>query len=141
MTDERYMIDNSAMNRIKLPEVAAVLVPLLNARQLCTCGAIEVEALYSAKNSSDYEKLRLQRATILEYVDSTEEDWQAALRIQAALASKSQHRGPKVPDLIISAVAKNNHLTVMHYDSDFERISEFSDVKSCWVVPLGSLAK
>lgn len=141
MTDERYLIDNSAMNRIKLPEVASVLVPLLNARRLCTCGAIEVEALYSAKNASDYEKVRLQRATLLEYVDSTEEDWQAALRIQAALASRSQHRGPKVPDLIISAIAKNNDLTVMHYDSDFERISEFVDVKSRWVVPRGSLAE
>jgi predicted nucleic acid-binding protein len=137
--DIRFLVDNSAMNRLQLAPVEKVLVPLLMSKKLSTCGAIEVEALYSARNSEEYESLKLQRGSILEYLDTTEDDWQTALMLQGELVKKSQHRGPKVPDLIISAVAINNGLTVLHYDSDFERIANYTELEAEWVVPRGSV--
>jgi hypothetical protein len=55
------MVDNSAWNRIKYESVAARLKPLVDANIVATCGPLEVEALYSAKDPEDYEKLRAVR--------------------------------------------------------------------------------
>ena len=45
-----YIVDNSAWNRLKYPSIAARLKPLTDANLVATCGALEVEALYSARN-------------------------------------------------------------------------------------------
>ena len=133
------MVDNSAMNRIKYDAVNARLQPLLEAGLVATCGAIEIEALYSARNAEHYEKLRMQRSAILGYVETEESDWQQALDVQRALAKNSQHRGPRIPDLLIAAVANRHSLTLLHYDSDFDRIAQVTGQKVEWVAPRGSL--
>ncbi|MFE7129758.1 PIN domain nuclease [Streptomyces sp. NPDC057638] len=133
------MIDNSAMNRMKYDSVAARLEPLIMAGVVATCGMLEVEALYSAQSPDNYENLRAKRLAILTYVDSEEEDWQAALEVQRAMAAKSQHRGLKIPDLVIAAVADRMNLTLLHYDSDFDRIIQHTGQKGEWVVPRGSV--
>lgn len=139
LNQAEFLIDNSALNRIQIPEFEKVLRPLLEKGLLATCGALEVEALYSAKNQDDYDRLVRQRGAILQYIDTSENDWQTALRIQRELTKKAQHRGPRVPDLIISAVAINNDLTLLHYDSDFDRIREIFGGKIEWVVPKGTV--
>ncbi|MFF1732017.1 PIN domain nuclease [Streptomyces sp. NPDC058247] len=133
------MIDNSAMNRYKRATVAARLEPLIRGGIVATCGALEIEALYSATSPSDYERMRAMRAAAFRYVDTDEDDWQQALSVQRELAAKSQHRGPKVPDLLIAAVAQRYNLTLLHYDSDFDRIIEHTGQKGEWVVPRGSV--
>jgi len=42
----------------------------------------------------------------------------------ARLASASQHRGPKVPDLLIAAIAEQHGLIVLHVDRDFDIIAK-----------------
>lgn len=101
--------------------------------------ALEIEALYSARNPEDYEKLRSVRLAIFTYLEAEETDWQTALTIQRELAAKSQHRGPKVPDLLIAAIAQRYDLTLIHYDSDFDRIAESTGQGAEWVVPRGSV--
>lgn len=46
-----------------------------------------------------------------------------ALEVQALLAERGQHRGPKVPDLIVAATAEYARLTVLHVDRDYETIA------------------
>jgi predicted nucleic acid-binding protein len=76
---------------------------------------------------------------IFTYVDTEEEDWQTALEVQRAMAAKSQQRGLKIPDLVIAAVAQRLDLTLLHYDSDFDRIIQQTGQKGEWVVPRGSV--
>lgn len=137
--DPAYLVDNSAWNRLKYTPVAARLRPLVDANLVATCGALEVEALYSARNLDDYEKMRTYRIAIFTYLESEEEDWQQALATQRELCVKSQHRGPRVPDLLIAAIAQRFDLTLIHYDSDFDRIAEVTGQKAEWVVPRGSV--
>jgi len=42
--------------------------------------------------------------------------------------------------LLIAACAENAGLTVIHYDADFERISELTKQPVQWIVPRGSVA-
>lgn len=137
--DPQFMVDNSAWNRIRHASVRARLRPLVDACIVATCGAIEVEALYSARNADDHDRLRVQRSTIFTYLDTAEADWRRALDIQHLLAKRSEHRGPRVPDLLIAAVAERYGLTLLHYDSDFERIATVSGQLAEWVVPRKSV--
>jgi predicted nucleic acid-binding protein len=135
-----YLIDTSALTRRRTrPEVRAVVEPLVLNRELSTCAVVDLELLYSAEGPADYraaaEALQgLPRATV------DEECVQRALEVQAMLAARSQHRGVSVPDLIVAACAERAGLTVLHYDSDFERIAEVTAQPTQWVVPRGSVS-
>lgn len=135
----QYLVDSSAMNRIKYEPVQKRLSPLIAAGLVATCAALDLEALYSAQNPGEYEKMRGMRASIFTYLDTGEEDWSQALDVQRSLAAKSIHRGPKIPDLVIAAVAFRYGLTLLHYDSDFDRIAELTNQSIDWVVPRGSV--
>jgi predicted nucleic acid-binding protein len=136
--DPQYLVDNSAWNRLKYESVAARLKPLADENLVATRGALEVEALYSARNPEEYEKLQVTRLAMFTYLETEETDWQRALATQCELAAKSQHRGPKIPDLIIAAIAQRHDLILIHYDSDFDRIAEVTGQRVEWVVPRGS---
>jgi predicted nucleic acid-binding protein len=134
----QYLVDNSAWNRLKHDSVSARLRPLLDAGLVATCGALEVEALYSARKAEEHNRLRAQRFAIFSYVDTEEIDWQRSLDVQNLLAKNSQHRGPRVPDLLIAAVAERHNLILLHYDSDFDRITAVTDQPAEWVAPRGT---
>lgn len=52
----------------------------------------------------------------------TPEVTERAIELQHELGRRGQHRLP-IPDLVISAAAQATGLVVLHYDSDFERIT------------------
>ncbi len=135
----QYLVDSSAIHRMKYEPVKKRLAPLIAAGFVATCSALDLEALYSARNPDEYEKLRATRAAIFTYLDTEEADWRQALDVQRSLAAKSIHRGPKIPDLVIAAVAFRHNLTLLHYDSDFDRIAELTGQPMEWVVPRGSV--
>lgn len=83
--------------------------------------------------------LRMQRSAIFTYLDTEEVDWQQAMKTQRALAGKAQHRGPRVPDLLIASVAQRYGLTLLHYDSDFDRIAAITGQAAEWIVPRGTI--
>jgi predicted nucleic acid-binding protein len=138
--DPQYLVDNSAWNRLKYESVAARVKPLLDAGLVATCGALEIEALYSARNWDDYERLQGIRASIFTYLETAESDLQRALSVQKELARNSQHRGIKIPDLLIAAIAERYAVTLLHYDSDFDRIATITGQPVEWVVPRDSIA-
>ena len=59
-------------------------------------------------------------------------------KLQHELARHGHHRVP-TSDLVMSAAAQGVGLTVLHYDSDFERIADAGGAAQEWVVPRGSL--
>lgn len=133
----RYLADKSALARFPVPAVAARLGPLLEDGAVATCAIVDLEVLYSSRSLEDYEAI-LQERMSLAAAPITPEVTRTAVDLQHELARRGQHRVP-IPDLIISAAALRAKLTVLHYDSDFERIAAAGGAAHEWVVPQGSV--
>lgn len=131
-----YLADKSALARIHLPQ-AYKLRALIEAGEVATCMIVDLEMLYSARSKDDYEALLDERLG-LSRVDLTQELFDDAVDIQSALARAGKHRLP-IPDLIIAAAARSADLTVIHYDADFERIAEVTDLEHEWLMPAGNV--
>jgi predicted nucleic acid-binding protein len=135
-----YLADKSALTRRDTrPAVREVVEPLLLAGRIATCSIIDLELLFSAKGPAGYTALAgaLQGMPRVAISESTLE---RALFVQSQLAVTSQHRSVSLPDLIVAACSELNHLTVLHYDSDFERIAAITGQSTRWVVPRGSVS-
>jgi predicted nucleic acid-binding protein len=55
------------------------------------------------------------------------------------LAASRQHRHFRLPDLIIAATAEQHGATVLHYDTDYDRIAAVTGQPVEWVAEKGSL--
>jgi predicted nucleic acid-binding protein len=135
-----YLADKSALTRSDTrPEVRGVIEPLLLAGRIATCGIVDLELLYSAPSPATYRDLaEVLRA--MPRVPVTDGVVDRALEVQSLLASQSQHRSVPLPDLLVAACAEATGLTVLHYDSDYERIAKLTGQPIQWVVPRGSVA-
>ena len=133
----RYLADKSALARLNLEPVRMRLAPLLETGEVATCSIVDLELLYSARNLTHYEELLDERHG-LPQVELTQETFDEAINIQHQLARSGHHRLP-IRDLLIAAAAHAADLAVIHYDADFERIAEVTDVEHEWVSPAGSL--
>lgn len=134
----RYIADKSALARMARPAVAARLEPLLLAGDVATCGVIELEILFSAKNHADLVRTRKLRRS-LPLVETLQQDFDRACDVLEGLARSGQHRAAKIPDLLIAAVAERHDLTVLHYDRDFDLIAGVTGQKAEWIVPAGAV--
>ena len=119
------------------PEVSRRLGPLLIDGHVATCPIIDLEVLYSARSFADYEQILDERRALSSY-PITETVTDRAIEVQHGLARRGQHRAP-LPDLLIAAIAEVNDLTVIHYDSEFDRIAAHTGQPVEWVAPRGSL--
>ncbi|NBE96504.1 PIN domain nuclease [Nonomuraea sp. KC401] len=134
-----YLLDKSALARIRTSDaVAKALHPLYAARAVATCSIIDLEVLYSARDIAHYQRiLQAQRECVLLPMD--QEVQARALDVQKQLVAISQHRGIGPNDLLIAACAEVHGATVLHYDRDFDVISEVTGQPALWVVPPGSV--
>ena len=90
-----------------------------------------------ARPLADCEEILAERRALPSY-PLTPEVTDLAIDVQHRLAELGHHRIP-LPDLLIAAVAEVNDLAVMHYDADYDRITEVTGQPCEWVVPQGSL--
>ena len=135
-----FLADKSALARVALPAVEERLGPLLMAGELATCGVIDLEMLFSARDQRDFTtQLQLRRASY-ERVSMEQEHFDRAIEVMGLLTKRSQLRGLTIPDLLIAAVAERAGLVVLHYDSDFDRIARVTRQEMEWVVPRGTVA-
>jgi predicted nucleic acid-binding protein len=135
----RYLLDTSAAARMRHPDVAARLGPLIEAGLVATTAALDAEALYSARNPAEYEQLWADRRVAYEYLPTDDEHWRAALEAQRELARQGRHRAVGIPDLMTAVLAAEHGLTVVHYDADFETAATVVAFEQVWVMPRGSL--
>lgn len=136
----RYLVDTSAAARMRHEQVGLRVGPLIEAGLVATCAPLDFEALFSARDSQDYEQIRADRRSAYEYLPVLDEHWRRALEVQRSLAAVSRHREVGLTDLLVAAVAERHRLIVLHYDSDYDTISEFTGVQARWVVERGDLA-
>lgn len=99
--------------------------------------------LYSTRNIREYEELRGELEA-LKPLNLTVRIVAAALDAQAALAAYAAafHRLPH-QDYLVAAVAAAHRLGVLHYDADYDRIADHSELafESVWIAAPGTLGK
>ena len=133
-----HIADKSALARLRHPGVSAALAPMIDAGRLATCGVLELEVLYSARDRRDFSQIReeLQGYPRLAIEQA---DFDRAIDLMAALARRGQHRAAGLPDLLLAAVAERHGVTLLHYDADFDLIAPLSSHPILWVAPRGSV--
>lgn len=134
-----HLADTSALARLRRPEVAAVLVPLIEAGLVATCGVIEFELGWATRTSAEFDQLRADRDTGYEWLATHDEDWRRALQVQAALWRGGQIRAVGFPDLLVAAVAERERVTVLHYDADYDLIAQVTGQLTQWAAPRGTI--
>lgn len=134
----RFLVDTSALARMRHPAVAERLAPLIDAGLVATCPVIDMEVLYSTRTLAEYDQVRLDRSRAYEYLPTDDDVWRRAQEVQAALARRSQLRAVGIPDLLVAATAERHDVTVLHYDGDYEHVAAVTGQDVRWVVPRGT---
>jgi predicted nucleic acid-binding protein len=132
----RYLADTSAWNRSRL--VADRWSALIEHNELALCTPVRLELLYSARGKGDYVDFALE----LDGLPHLELDGRAealALRAQAGLAARSEHRGPKPVDLLVAGIAQVHGLVLLHYDHHFDLIARITGQPAEWLGRRGTL--
>jgi predicted nucleic acid-binding protein len=134
-----YLADTSVyVLQRKHPSVRRRFETLLAEGRLAACQMTSLEYLNNAPDPTSYETL-WQALHGHRWIDVSAEAMSRAEANHRALASTSQHRHFRLPDLIIAATAEINGATVLHYDVDYDRIAAVTGQPTEWVVPRGSL--
>ncbi len=131
-----FLADTSSWHRSG--QVAERWEALLKAGELALCTPVRLELLLSARGPADYRALAAD-LTQLRHFRLDERSEAAATRTQAALAERSQHRGPTPVDLLIAAIAEVNGATLLHYDRHFDAIARVTSQPMEWLARRGSL--
>ncbi|MGH3461513.1 MAG: PIN domain nuclease [Kribbellaceae bacterium] len=139
MAVARYLVDTSAVARLKADPVAGVIRPLVKKGLAAVCGVIALETHYSSRDAQDHARIR-RSIDAREWLHTEDEDFDRAIEVQAELMSSGRHRAVPWADLLIAAVAERHRVTVLHYDSDFDMVTEVTGQPTLWVVPQGSVA-
>jgi len=84
-----------------------------------------LELGYSARTAAEW-RAELDVAPLaampIQYLTPVIED--RAVDVQLLLADRGQHRAPSIPDLMVAATAELAGLIVLHFDKDFDLITE-----------------
>lgn len=137
------LLDNSAWSRLLIgglpKDRQEVVLGWVEEGRLAVCLPFVLEAGYSARSSPDHGKLmrRLEQLPRLP-VDSAVE--RVALDAQRELAAVGHHRLAPT-DLVIAACAHLVGGGVLHYDRDYDLISEHTrlNFESVWLAEAGTL--
>ena len=110
--------------------------------RVLTCMPVLMELLYSARNPDDFHRMRLDYGT-LTICPIGPPQWDRALEIYGLLADRGPLHQRQVghTDLLIAAAAEAAGVPVLHYDGDFDLITEASGIDTRWVRPRGTLGE
>jgi len=135
-----FLVDTSALVRIfRSGQVRARWEHQITAGLLAVCPVVELEFLYTARSKADRDELIELLQTAFTWVAMPERVFERASDIQAALTDRAAHRSAGTVDLLVAASAELHGLTVLHYDRDFDRVSEITRQPTHWLADPGSL--
>jgi predicted nucleic acid-binding protein len=118
-----FLVDKSAWEWARRdPTASGELAKLLQAGHILAGSHLTtMELAYSARNADDHARV-IMRQRASRWLPVTEAVMDRALDIVSMLALRGQHRTP-IPDVIIAATAEHHGATVLHVDSDYDRIA------------------
>jgi predicted nucleic acid-binding protein len=130
-----HLLDTSAFTQSRRNLAAANRVDeLAQTGRLAVSSIVMLEILFSAQNRREW--IRLHKALdVLPQVDLSRP--LDAIAVQRRLVDRGEHRTPIV-DVMVAATAAEHGLTVLHYDRDFERLTEVTGGNHEWVIPAGT---
>jgi predicted nucleic acid-binding protein len=132
-----HLLDSSVLTRLRHDAVREAIEDRAERGELGRAGISDLEIGFSARNAKEWDRLE-EALRAFELVETTADHVRRAKQVQRMLADKHQ-RGRKIPDLLIAAAAESRSLTVLHYDTDFDRIAAVTGQACEWVVPAGSV--
>lgn len=132
------MVDKSALARLRHPNVAARLLPMLEAGDVAISGVLELEVLYSARSHADFLAIR-EELRGYPRLRLDERDFARAADVMELLARRGQHRAAGLPDLLQAATAERCGVTLLHYDADFDLVALVTGQPAEWIVPRSSV--
>lgn len=134
-----YLADTSVyVLQGRYPAVRRRFEELLSEGRLAACQLTTLEFLNNAPDPEAYEVIW----SVMHghrWMDVTTQAMDRALATHRRLGAASQHRNFRLPDLIIAATAEEHGATVLHYDTDYDRIAAITGQPTEWVAPRGSL--
>ena len=122
-----WLIDKSALVRLGSRPQADEWAERISRGLVRISTLNRLESSYSARTGAEAASLgdRPPLAHMpLEYLTPAMEN--RAMEVQILLATRGHHRGPSIPDLLITAAAELAGFTVLHVDRDFEIIADFT---------------
>lgn len=132
-----YLIDTSALARLAVPPVRAVVEPLVLAESVARCPLADLEMSAVARSEVQWDAVAALLG-VFDMIEVTAGDVRRALQVQRLLAERQLH-GRKIPSLVTAAVGERSGATVLHYDRDFELIARVTGQPQRWVVRSGSV--
>ncbi|MDR1386118.1 MAG: PIN domain-containing protein [Propionibacteriaceae bacterium] len=140
-----YLVDNSVWGRVHLSDdVADAVGRLLETGELANCLPSVLEQGYSARSLSEHVRM-VAFALGVVFLPLTREIADIAIDLQRKLFQVGKGRAVGVSDLQIAATAihhsdQTQEVVVVHYDSDFDHLSEVEPrLLAHWVVPRGTI--
>ena len=130
------LADTSAWSRSGRAE--ARWSDLLEASLLAVCAPVVLELLFFARSRAERDRVAGD-LSLLPSLPIDRRVERIALGTQAALTSRSQHRGPTPVDLLIAAIAEVNGATLLHYDRHFDAIARVTGQPMEWLARRGRL--
>lgn len=112
---------------------------LLESELVARCSATDLEAGFSSTSAGSHRAMREERSA-WPFVGMTQQTLDRAVAVQDALAERSPQRGAKIADLLIAAAAEAAGLVVLHYDHDFDLITEITGQPTEWILPAGTVS-
>lgn len=139
LTPASWLVDKSLLARVDVAAVAEALLPRVQPGQVGVALVTELEVGYSSRSRQDYDATRQDLLDLLIPVTMPIRAEERARELQRDLVTRGQHRGVSVADLVLAAIADIEELTILHYDADFDLISDVTGQPTEWVVPRGSI--
>ncbi|MGH3713637.1 MAG: PIN domain nuclease [Micromonosporaceae bacterium] len=140
MSLARYLVDTSALLRLARDEAIGQLwAEPRDAGLLAVCPVTELELLYTARSRRERDVMLDKLRSTFTWVVMPDRVFDHAAQTQAALTSRGLHRSAGPVDLLVAAAAQLHDLTLLHYDRDFEQVSEVTGQPRAWIAAPGSL--
>ncbi|RAY15266.1 VapC toxin family PIN domain ribonuclease [Actinomadura craniellae] len=138
--DRPWLADTFAVVRLLRDEQAyAQWEDMPAPRLVAICPITELEILYSARSPADRADLLDELGEVFGWLAVPDRAYERALAVQAELTAHGRHRAPGPVDLLVAATADLHGVTLLHYDRDFDQITNVSGQATQWLAEPGAL--
>jgi predicted nucleic acid-binding protein len=134
------LVDTSIWAQKENPRIRQWFIDTLVLGELAVCDQIILEILAGATNPELYRRTRSDLLGV-PWLRMEAADWRRSLEVYDLLERRGTNtrRSVKIADLLIASCAERYGVPVVHYDRDFDTISETTGQSTRWVAPPGSL--